>query len=118
MWHVVLSKEFESWFEQQPEKTQDDFLHYLRLLQEFGPHLSRPYAGVIYGSSFSNLKELRVQSLGKPYRALFVFDPKRQAVVLCAGNKSGNEKRFYKQMIPLAEKIYQRYLQEFSDGNF
>ena len=46
------------------------------------------------------------------YRAFYVFDPLRQAVVLCAGDKTGNEKRFYKEMIPVAEAIYTRYLEE------
>jgi len=40
------------------------------------------------------MKELRVQSLGKPLGAFFAFDPKRKAVLLCAGNKTGNEKNF------------------------
>jgi hypothetical protein len=62
-------------------------------------------------SPLSNLKELRIQHRGQPYRAFFVFDPQRQAIVLCAGNKQG-DKRFYERMTPLAESIYQRYLQE------
>lgn len=44
-------------------------------------------------------------------RAFFVFDPLRQAVVLCAGDKTG-DKRFYKKMIPLAKAIYQKYLDQ------
>ena len=56
------------------------------------------------------MKELRIQSKGKPLRAFFAFDPKRKAVLLCAGNKTGNEKRFYKLMIPLADKEYETHL--------
>jgi hypothetical protein len=63
------------------------------------------------GVRIENLKELRIQHRGQPYRAFFVFDPQRQAIVLCAGNKQG-DKRFYERMTPLAESIYQRYLQE------
>ena len=74
--------------------------------------MPRPYADVIHGSNISNLKELRIQHRGHPYRAFYAFDPLRQAVVLCAGDKTGNEKRFYKEMTPLAEAIYTRYLQE------
>lgn len=84
----------------------------LLLLEEHGAQLPRPYADVIHGSSISNLKELRIQHRGHPYRAFFVFDPLRQAVVLCAGDKTGNDKRFYKVMIPIAESIYKRYLSE------
>lgn len=51
-----------------------------------------------------------MQHQGKPYRLLFVFDPIRQAVMLCGGDKTG-DKRFYQKMIPLAEEIYKQYLQ-------
>lgn len=51
------------------------------------------------------MKELRIQIGGDPYRAFYTFDPIRQAIVLCAGNKVGNEKQFYKQMIPLADEF-------------
>lgn len=51
------------------------------------------------------LKELRIQHRGRPLRAFFAFDPLRQAVVLCAGDKTGNDKRFYKEMVPMAERI-------------
>ena len=56
------------------------------------------------------MKELRIQSKGQPLRAFYAFDPKRVGVVLCAGNKVGNEKQFYKNMIPVAEKEYQLHL--------
>lgn len=51
------------------------------------------------------MKELRIQIGGDPYRAFYTFDPIRQAIVLCAGNKVGNEKQFYKQMTPLADEF-------------
>lgn len=114
MWKVIFSMEFEHWFDGLVEDEKDSVLHALVLLELQGPLLSRPYADVIHGSSLPNLKELRIQHRGHPFRAFFVFDPSRQAVVLCAGDKTGNEKRFYREMVPLAEAIYQRYLQEIS----
>lgn len=60
-----------------------------------------------------HLKELRIQHAGKPYRAFYVFDPLWQAVMLCEGDKTG-DKRFYKRMIPIAEAIYQRYLESIN----
>ena len=112
MWNVVFSDEFEQWLMQLTEDEQDSMLYGLDMLKKVGPQLSRPYADVIHGSKISNLKELRIQHRGHPYRAFYVFDPLRQAVVLCAGDKTGNEKRFYKEMIPVAEAIYTRYLEE------
>ncbi|MCD9528339.1 type II toxin-antitoxin system RelE/ParE family toxin [Photobacterium carnosum] len=52
------------------------------------------------------------QHRGDPIRAFFAFDPLRQAIVLCAGNKCGNEKRFYKQMIPIADFEFAKHLEE------
>lgn len=61
------------------------------------------------------MKELRIQSSGQPLRAFFAFDPNRKAVMLCAGNKVGNEKRFYKQMIPIADREFTNYLAQLED---
>ena len=65
--------------------------------------MGRPYADTIKGSTFTNMKELRVQHDGNPYRILFVFDPQRQAVLLVGGNKGG-DKRWYEKNIPIAER--------------
>lgn len=73
--------------------------------------LPRPYADTVKGSQYSNMKELRVQSKGDPIRAFFAFDPKRHGILLCAGNKTGNEKRFYQTMIPLADEEFRKHLQ-------
>lgn len=112
MWKVVYLSEFADWLEALPEDAQDSVDAMITLLKMEGPNLPRPYADVIHGSKLSNLKELRIQHRGHPYRAFYVFDPLRQAVVLCAGDKTGNDKRFYKEMMPLAESIYARYLLE------
>lgn len=93
------------------DDTFDDVQAMIELLKEYGYNLARPYADTLNGSNLTNLKELRIQSNGRPLRAFFVFDPLRQAVILCAGDKTG-DKRFYKKMIPLAETIYQRYLDQ------
>ncbi|MCV5004045.1 type II toxin-antitoxin system RelE/ParE family toxin, partial [Escherichia coli] len=62
-------------------------------------------------STFQNMKELRVQHHGLPIRACFAFDPLRKAIVLCVGNKDGmNEKRFYKEMITLADREFSQHL--------
>ena len=44
-------------------------------------------------------------------RFFFAFDPLRKAIVLCAGDKDGmNEKRFYKEMITLADREFSQHL--------
>ena len=72
--------------------------------------LPRPYADTVNGSAYSNMKELRVQSKGDPIRAFFAFDPNRKGILLCAGNKTGDEKRFYKVMIPIADREFEQHL--------
>ena len=110
MWDVVTTDRFDEWFEKMDDTDRANIIAGMLLLQEKGSSLSRPYADTVEGSKFPNMKELRVQSKGQPLRAFFAFDPKRKAVLLCAGDKTGNEKRFYKIMIPLADKEYQIHL--------
>jgi hypothetical protein len=38
-----------------------------------------------------------------------VFDPKRKAILLKAGNKTG-DKRFYKELIDIADERFDRHL--------
>ena len=56
------------------------------------------------------MKELRVQHEGRPYRVLYVFDPRRVGVLLLGGDKTGDS-RWYEKAVPLAEKIYAKHLE-------
>lgn len=59
------------------------------------------------------MKELRAPSVGRTeIRILFVFDPWRSAVLLVAGDKSGQWSRWYREAIPEAEQFYVTYLKE------
>lgn len=111
MWRVETTDTFDDWLKAQTPALQIDMLSAMHLLEEFGPHLGRPYVDTVNDSDYANMKELRVQHAGNPIRAFFAFDPKRNAVVLCAGDKTGlNEKRFYKNMIKLADKEFTEHL--------
>jgi len=110
MWEVITTDTFDNWFDNLNDSDRANVIAGMLLLQEIGPHLSRPYADTLNGSKYSNMKELRIQSKGDPLRAFFAFDPKRKGVLLCAGNKVGDEKRFYKRMIPIADNEYKKYL--------
>ena len=110
-WVVDTTVHFDEWLEEQDADMIEDVLAALKVLEHFGPMLGRPEVDHIKGSTVSNMKELRIQSHGRPVRAFFVFDPKREAIVLCAGNKTGlKEKRFYAEMIKIAEKEYRKHL--------
>lgn len=114
MFLVVFSEVFESWLNELDNDEHQSVLASLNLLQEYGYNLARPYADTIKGSKINNLKELRIQHDGRPLRAFFVFDPIRQAIILCAGDKTG-DKHFYKKMIPLAETLYKEHLESLDN---
>jgi hypothetical protein len=109
MWNVVTIDLFDQWFLSLSDKEQESILVGLFKLRAFGPVLGRPDVDTLSSSRVSNLKELRIQHQGHPYRVLFAFDPLRQAVMLCGGDKTG-DKRFYKKMIPIAEQAFLAYL--------
>lgn len=115
MWTVLTTEYFDQWYQQQTIDTQKKVLAGLVALQQEGPTLGRPLVDTINASKYNNMKELRIQHKGEPIRAFFAFDPLRQAIVLCAGNKVGNEKRFYKEMIPIADMEYQKHLSQLEN---
>ena len=82
-----------------------------KLLEVFGPELGRPRVDTLKGSSHANMKELRFEAENGVWRVAFAFDPKRRAVLLVAGDKSGvGEKRFYRQLIKKADKRFDTHL--------
>lgn len=85
----------------------------VRLLQQHGPSLRRPYVGLIVTSKHQNMKELIIQHAGRPYRVLFAFDPRRCAMLLIGGDKTGND-RWYEEFVPQADKIYDDHLAELA----
>ena len=111
MWHVETTEIFDEWFEAQTQALKEDMLSAMQILSEYGPQLGRPFADTVNDSDFPNMKELRIQHQGSPIRAFFAFDPSRCGIVLCAGDKTGlNEKKFYKEMIKLADAEYRKHL--------
>lgn len=108
---VVYTDEFEKWWDDLAEDEQDDVAQVVMLLAERGVALGHPHSSSIASSTLGALRELRIQSGGRPLRVFYIFDPKRQAVLLVGGDKTGNA-RFYEQMIRKAEKVYGEYLQE------
>jgi hypothetical protein len=111
MWSVEFTDEFEAWWRTLDEADQDAIDRGVLLLANHGPALGRPHVDTINGSRHSNMKELRSQSGGKPLRTFFAFDPRRTAILLIGGDKTGDA-RFYDRMIPIADKLYDDYLTE------
>ena len=86
------------------EDVRTEILALARLLQQLGPQLGRPRADTLNGSRHANMKELRFSAADGEWRVAFAFDPKRKAILLVAGDKSGgSEKRFYRELIRRAD---------------
>ncbi|MEX0794193.1 MAG: type II toxin-antitoxin system RelE/ParE family toxin [Pirellulaceae bacterium] len=110
MWEVEFTDEFGRWWDQLTADEQESVAACVELLRQSGPHLQRPYADTLKGSRHLNMKELRVQHGGRPLRTLFAFDPRRTAILLIGGDKTGDN-RFYKRMIPIADNLYDEHLE-------
>ena len=115
-WDVLFDEEFAEWLGSLDEGLQDEILAHVALLREFGPNLGRPRADTVKGSKYPNMKELRIQYQGDPWRLLFAFDPNRAAVLLVGGNKRG-EKRWYEKHIRVADKRFKRHLKNLEEGD-
>ena len=110
-WVVLFHPAFDAEFADLQEDVQDEVLAHARLLEEFGPSLGRPRVDTLKGSRHPNMKELRFDSAAGVWRVAFAFDPKRQGILLVAGDKSGgSEKRFYRQLIRKADDRFDEHL--------
>ena len=77
---------------------------YVKLLEEYGVGLKYPYCSGVETSKHDHMRELRVQHGGRPYRVLYAFDPRRTAILLIGGEKTGDD-RWYDSFVPVADKI-------------
>jgi len=109
-WAAEYSDEFGLWWDSLNESEQDDVAAVVEVLQRVGPSLRRPLSGSIEGSRYPNMKELVIQHTGTPYRVLYAFDPRRIAILLVGGNKTGIN-RWYEEFVPQADRIYGDHLE-------
>ena len=110
-WRVEYTNEFGIWWDALTEAEQVSVDAHVRKLEQRGPNLPFPFSSGVNGSRHSHMRELRVQSGGKPFRVFYAFDPLRTAILLIGGNKAG-DKRFYDRMIPIADDLYDEHLVE------
>ena len=118
MWEVEYTDEFGKWWHDLNESEQEDVAMVVGLLEAKGPSLPFPYSSGVEGSRHSHLRELRIQHEGRPYRVLYAFDPRRMAILLIGGDKTGDD-RFYERKIPVADRLYDEHLdglQEEDEG--
>lgn len=107
-WEVEYTNEFLAWWEMLGEEEQEAVGGAVEILQEDGPGLGRPLVDSIRRSRHSNMKELRPRSSG--IRVLFIFGPRRMAILLIGDDKTNRWESWYDAMIPIADDLYDEHL--------
>jgi hypothetical protein len=107
---VVATDNFRTWYDELDDAASDDVDVAVEVLSQLGVLLGHPRSSAIKGATFA-LRELRIQSNGRPLRVFYAFDPARNAVLIIGGDKTGDQ-RFYDTMIGASEKIWKEYLDE------
>lgn len=113
-WEVEYTDQFGDWWGDLSEDEQESMDAYVQLLEKQGPTLRFPYSSGVNGSRHGHMRELRVQHQGRPYRVLYAFDPRRTAILLIGGDKTGND-RWYDENVPIADDLYDEHLREIEE---
>lgn len=113
VWTVVMTDEAERWYVSLNEEDQSRVAEALDALREKGPALGRPWVDRIGTSRHHHMKELR--PVGGHLRAQFAFDPRRRAIVLLGGDKSGDWIGWYERNVPRADALYDEYLHSIDE---
>ena len=80
-----------------------------RVTRAEGALVAASFCSGIKASRHDHMRELRIQHAGKPYRVLYAFDPRRVALLLIGGDKTGNA-RWYEEFVPIADRLYDEHL--------
>src|SRR5665811_852647 len=110
VWEIELTDQASAWLLSLDQENRAAIAGSIDLLEQLGPNLGRPAVESVKSSRHHNMKELR--SFGGNLRALFCFDPRRTAIVLLGGAKTNAWDGWYDQNIPLADDLYDEYLDE------
>ncbi len=110
-YEVNITDEFRDWWDGLKVAQQEDVAARVELLEQNGPVLGRPVVDRVKASAFHNMKELRCSSDGA-LRVLFAFDPRREAILLLGGDKSGDWSEWYERAVPEADRLYTEYLRD------
>lgn len=111
VWTVEYTDEFGAWWNSLSEGQQNDTTAVVALLEEDGPGLRFPRSSGLQRSKHEHMRELRIQSCGSPIRVFYAFDPRRNAILLIGGDKTGNN-RFYEEHIPIADRLYDEHIEQ------
>lgn len=111
-WHVEFDDDFTTEFATFDRQVKIEIRAQVNVLKVHGPSYGRPRVDTLNGSKHANMKELRFDAADGVWRVAFAFDPKRKAVLLVAGDKSGiKENMFYRKLIKTADARFDAHLQ-------
>ncbi len=110
-WSVEFTDAFGEWWERLTAEEQEDVNASVVLLERFGPLLRYPHSPAVTSSKHPHMRELRIQHRGRPYRVLYAFDPRRCAILLIGGDKTGDQ-RWYDTYVPVADRLYDSHVDQ------
>ena len=110
VWEVEYTDEFGAWWNTLTEAEQIDVASVVGLLEKRGPALRFPHSSAVHSSRHDHMCELRIQHRGRPYRVLYAFDPRRVAILLLGGDKTGQD-QWYERFVPVANRLYEEHLE-------
>jgi len=109
-WDIEYTDEFGEWWDSLTKGEQESVRASVNLLGDYGPNLPFPHSSAVNGSRHNHMRELRIQHSGRPFRVLHAFDPRRCAILLIGGDKTGDD-RWYEKYVPIADKLYDEHLE-------
>lgn len=107
-WEIEYTDQFGDWWGTLTTSEQRAITKAVEQLEQRGPTLGRPSVDTIKTSRHANMTELRPRAGN--LRILFAFDPRRTAILLLGGNKTGRWQAWYAEAVPLADDLYDAYL--------
>jgi hypothetical protein len=111
VWQIEVTDQFREWYEELDAESHARMMAAVERLEAVGPSLGRPLVDQITTSRVKNMKELR--PLGTSLRVLFVFDPRRTAILLLGGDKAESGwNEWYAGAIVEAERLYDEHIEE------
>ena len=113
-YEVEVTDEWLAWFEGLTADEQEELAASIGLLEARGPHLPFPHSSGVTSSRHSHMRELRSQVHGRPFRTLYAFDPRRVAILLIAGDKTGDD-RWYQVFTPRADALYDEHVRTLKE---
>lgn len=93
------------------EDEQESLDASVRLLEVRGPNLGFPHSSGINGSRYNHMCKLPTRHGGRPFRTLYAFDPRRSAILLIVGDKTGDD-RWYDVHVLIADGLYDEDLEQ------